>query len=109
MTQLRSGGLSKDSEQRLKRGEALSHLLTQYKNRPISVPEQIFCLIALSGGLLDGLPGESVKKFRAEILAFVRKQEPQTLDELESTKKIDDVGKEKFLASIKKYFETAPQ
>ena len=106
MTQLRSGGLSKDSEQRLKRGEALSHLLTQYKNRPISVPEQIFCLIALSGGFLDGVPGETVKKFRAEILAFVRKQEPQTLDELESTKKINDAGKEKFLACIKKYFET---
>ena len=60
MTQLRSGGLSKDSEQRLKRGEALSHLLTQYKNRPISVPEQVFCLIALSNGLLDGLSDSQV-------------------------------------------------
>ena len=106
MTQLRSGGLSKDSEQRLKRGEALSHLLTQYKNRPISVPEQIFCLIALSNGLLDGLSAERVKKFRAEIHAFMQQREPQALADLESTRKLADGARERFLAVIRYYFET---
>jgi F-type H+-transporting ATPase subunit alpha len=106
MTQLRSGGLSKDSEQRLKRGEALSYLLTQHKNRPISVPEQIFCLIALAGGFLDGLTAEAVKKFRAEIRALVKKEEPEALEELESSKKINEASKNKFLACINKYFES---
>lgn len=106
MTQLRSGGLSKDSEQRLKRGEALSFLLTQYKNCPISVPEQIFCLIALSNGLLDGLTANAVKKYRSEILKFVRTEESAALGELEGTKKMTEDNKIKFLACIKKYFET---
>ena len=109
MTQLRSGGLSKDSEQRLKRGEALSHLLTQYKNCPISVPEQVFCLIALSNGLLDGRSGDAVKKFRAEILEFMGVEEGETLAALIKTKKLAEGSKEKFLGAIKKYFENQPK
>ena len=106
MTQLRSGGISKDSEQRLKRGEALSHLLTQYKNRPITVPEQIFCLIALSNGFLDGLSSDEVKKYRGQIQAFVGADDPKLLQDLIDTKKITEVSKEKFLKIIRKYFQT---
>ena len=109
MTQLRSGGLSKDSEQRLKRGEALSHLLTQYKNCPISVPEQVFCLIALSNGLLDGLSGDAVKKYRAEILEFMKVEEGEVLADLMGTKKLAAGSKEKFLEAIKKYFANQPK
>jgi F-type H+/Na+-transporting ATPase subunit alpha len=105
MTQLRSGGLSKDSEQKLKRGEALSHLLTQYKNRPISVPEQVFCLMALSNGYLDGLPGDEVRKYRTEIQDFVRAEDAELMQGLEQTKKLNDVTKEKFLRIIKHYFQ----
>ncbi len=105
MTQLRSGGLSKDSEQRLRRGEALSYLLTQYKNRPISVPEQIFCLIALSHGLLDGLSAEEVQQYRGKIQAFAEAADPPLLQELIETKKINEVSKEKFLKIIRSYFQ----
>ncbi len=106
MTQLRSGGLSKDSEQRMKRGEALSFLLTQHKNRPISVPEQIFCLIALSNGLLDGLSAEEVRKYRGEVQAFVASADPALLQGLLDTKKVDDTSKERFLNIIRNYFQT---
>jgi F-type H+-transporting ATPase subunit alpha len=105
MTQLRSGGISKDSEQRLKRGEALSQLLNQYKNRPISVPTQVFCLMALSAGLLDGLPGEDIKKYRDEIQDFVRSQDAVALGEMESTKRLSDTNREKFGIYLKRYFE----
>ena len=105
MTQLRSGGLSKESEQKLKRGEALSHLLTQYKHRPISVPEQVFCLMALSNGFLDGLSGEDVKKYRSEIQAFVASEETKALAELTESKRLSDVNKDKFLKCIRHYFQ----
>jgi len=105
MTQLRSGGISKESEQKLKRGEALSHLLTQYKNRPISVPEQVFCLMALSSGFLDGLPAEDVKKYRAEIQAFVGSEEPELLKELIASRKLTESTKEKFQRVINHYFQ----
>ncbi len=105
MTQLRSGGISKDSEQRLKRGEALSQLLNQYKNRPISVPTQIFCLMALSAGHLDGLPADEIKKYRDEIRDFVHQEDPVALGELESTKRLSDANREKFGIYLKRYFD----
>ncbi len=109
MTQLRSGGISKESEQKLKRGEALSHLLTQYKHRPISVPEQVFCMIALSGGLLDGLAAEEVKKYRAEIQSFVGAEDPKLLQDLFDTRKITDTTKEKFQKIIRRYFQASAE
>ena len=106
MTQLRSGGISKESEQRLKRGEALSHLLTQYKNRPITVPEQVFCLMALSNGYLDGLPADEVKKYRNEIQEYVAAEDPVSFKDLNETRKLTDVTKDKFLKLIRQYFQT---
>ena len=107
MTQLRSGGLTKEAEQRLKRGEALTQLLMQNKNAPWSVPEQIFCLIALTKGALDPLPAGKVRKFRKEILAFAEKSMPEALKELNETKKLSDAVKEKMLECIRGYFDQA--
>jgi len=105
MTQLRSGGLSKDAEQKLKRGEALSTLLAQNKNRPWSIVEQIFCLIALTKGVLDPLPVAKIRKFRQEIYEFAKTQMPDALKELEASQKLPDATKDKMIETIKKYFE----
>ncbi|HTL70818.1 MAG TPA: F0F1 ATP synthase subunit alpha [Candidatus Eisenbacteria bacterium] len=105
MTQLRSGGLSKDAEQKLKRGEALSQLLQQNKNRPISVPEQIFCLIALSKGVLDALPASQIRKFRADILDFAMKTDAKAIEELSESKKMTDEMKAKLTEILQRYFE----
>ena len=105
MTQLRSGGLSKESESKLKRGEALSQLLMQPKNRPRSVAEQIFCLIALSRGALDLFSAAQIRKFREEIVEFVRAQDPKIVEELETTKKMTEENKNRIIECFKKYFE----
>lgn len=107
MTQLRSGGISKESEGRLKRGEALSQLLMQNKNKPISIVEQIFCLIALTRGVLDSLPASQIKKFRASILSFAMATDAAAVAELETSKKLTDANKEKLLDILKKYFAAA--
>jgi F-type H+-transporting ATPase subunit alpha len=105
MTQLRSGSLSKDSEAKLRRGEALSQLLQQPKNRPISVVEQVICLIALGKGTLDSLSAPQIRKFRVEILDFVKKADPAVVQEMETTQKLTDANKQKILDCLKKYFE----
>lgn len=107
MMQLRSGGVSKESEAKMKRGEALSQLLVQPKNRPIAVIEQILSLIALSKGVLDGLTSIQIKKFRQEILEFARHLDGAAVKEVEETKKLSENTKERFTAILKKYFETS--
>ncbi len=47
MTQLRTTGLSKEAELRLKRGEAINQLIVQDKNKPVALEEQIIYLFAL--------------------------------------------------------------
>ena len=106
MTQLRSGGLSKESEARLKRGEALSRLLMQPKNRPLTVPEQIFFLIALTKGVLDGLSALQTHKFKDEFLGFVQKTNPKIIEELEASKGLNDALKQGVVDCLKKYVET---
>ncbi|MND00757.1 ATP synthase subunit alpha [compost metagenome] len=69
------------------------------------MPEQIFCLIALSSGLLDGKQPAEIRKFRTEILDFVRGVEPQTLAEVESTKKLTEEQKKRFADALRAYFE----
>ncbi|MEI6631871.1 MAG: F0F1 ATP synthase subunit alpha, partial [bacterium] len=51
MTQLRTTGLSKEAESRLKRGEAINQLIIQDKNKPVALEEQIVYLYALSLGV----------------------------------------------------------
>ena len=105
MTQLRSGGLSKDSEAKIKRGEALTQLLMQPKNHPWSVLEEVVCLIALGKGVLDPLPPARIRKFRIDIRAFMEKETPAVVKEIEESRKLTDENRAKILEVIKKYFE----
>jgi F-type H+-transporting ATPase subunit alpha len=107
MTQLRSGGLSKDAEAKMRRGEALSQLLAQPKNAPIPVVEQIFYLTALGKGALDALSATQIRKFRQEIMPFALGKCPETIQEIETTKKLTDDAKARVVECLKKYFEGA--
>ena len=107
MTLLKSGGVSKEAEARLKRGEALSALLGQGKNTPFNTPEQIFFLLALTKGALDPLSPAQIRRFKTEIYGFVKETDPAALSELESTHKLSDENKNRLLECMKKYFEGA--
>lgn len=77
MTQLRTAGLSKEAEERLRRGAAISQLITQDKNRPVSIEEQIIYLYSLNGGLLDNLSTAQIRLFRLNILAYFQQKKPE--------------------------------
>lgn len=107
MTQLRSGGVSKESEARLRRGEALSQLLMQPKNQPQPILQQILCLTALGKGALDELSSAQIRRFRQEILAFARAAEPRVAAEIEQTQKLSDGARERLIEVLKKYFASS--
>jgi F-type H+-transporting ATPase subunit alpha len=76
----------------------------QPKSNPRPVPEQIFCLMALTKGVLDALTPTQIRKFRSEIVAFAKKTYPEMLEELEKDKKMTDPIKEKMIDVLKRYF-----
>lgn len=102
MTQLRTTGLSKEAESRLKRGEAINQLITQYKNQPVSLEAQIVYLFALSLGMLDSLSASQIQQFRKEILDFVKGKCPG-FDAMRRTQELDDTLKEELEAALREY------
>jgi len=105
MTQLRTTGLSKEAESRLRRGEAINQLIVQDKNRPVAIEEQVIYLYALSKGILDSLSVAQIKIFREEILQFINERNPEFSRLLRETKELSDDLKAKLDQGLKDYLK----
>lgn len=105
MTQLRSTGLSKEAETKLKRGEAINQLIIQDKNDPISIEKQIIYLFALNKGLLDNLSAAQIRQFRAEILAFIEERNAGFSAQVRKTQQLTPEIKEKINKSLEEYIK----
>jgi len=107
MTQLRTTGLSKEAEAKLRRGEAINELIIQDKNKPVSIEAQIIYLFALNRGILDRLSISQVRKLKEEILLFVEKRYPGFCSELRSAQELTDGFRERIEESLKLYLKEA--
>jgi F-type H+-transporting ATPase subunit alpha len=105
MTQLRATGLSKEAERRLKRGEAISQILIQDKNKPVSIEEQVIYLYALSLGVLDTFTPAQIEKFKKEILDCIQQWYPQLIPQLRTTRSLCDEDKTKLKECLRRYFK----
>ncbi len=104
MTQLRTTGLSKDAEDRLKRGQAITQLLIQNKNKPIPMEAEIMYLFALSMGVLDTLSAADIRKFKENFLTLVEKEFPEIFTEIRSSFILNDLAIEKLYEAMNHYF-----
>ncbi|MFH1640629.1 MAG: F0F1 ATP synthase subunit alpha, partial [Candidatus Omnitrophota bacterium] len=107
MTQLRTTGLSKEAESKLRRGEAINQLIVQEKNKPVSMEEEILYLYALNRGLLDNLSIGQTKHFKQDILAYISKIYPQFSASIRKTKELSEDAKQKIEEGLKNYFQEA--
>ena len=103
MTQLRTTGLSKEAEARLRRGETINQLIVQYKNNPVALEEQIVYLYALQKGILDVLSTTQIKQFRQEISAFIQKRYSEFFNKVRQTQDLDDELKKQLDDSLQVY------
>lgn len=107
MTQLNASGLSKEAEQKLKRGDAINQLIVQDKNHPVSMEEQIMYLYALNAGILDYLSIAQVLTFKKDILAYMNKVHPEFCPKVRETKTLSDDLKAALDDALKTYFKEA--
>jgi F-type H+-transporting ATPase subunit alpha len=105
MTQLKTTGLSKDAEARLRRGEAINQLIIQDKNKPVSIEEQVVYLYALNKGILDNLSTAQIRQFKENILAFVEKNHPGFSTEFRNIMELNDDIKQKLEESLREYLK----
>jgi len=105
MTLLRTTGLSKTAEMKLKRGESINQLIIQDKNKPVSIEDQIIYLHALNNGLLDSLSPGQIRQFRQDISSFIAKRYPEFHSKIRSTKELSDGLKQALEECLKEYMK----
>jgi F-type H+/Na+-transporting ATPase subunit alpha len=82
--------LDKVSQAQLDRGYRLTELLKQPQNAPLPVEEQVVVIYAGSHGWVDDIPVSEVRRFEAELLAFMRSDHGDLLEEIRTTGVLPD-------------------
>ncbi|OBK12610.1 F0F1 ATP synthase subunit alpha [Mycobacterium asiaticum] len=96
--------LDDTSKKQLARGERLVELLKQQQFQPMPVEEQVISIFLGTGGHLDSVPVEDVKRFEAELLDHVRASEEGFLEQLRKSQKMGEEDEDK-LTDIINHFK----
>ncbi|MEE8074491.1 MAG: F0F1 ATP synthase subunit alpha, partial [Candidatus Binatia bacterium] len=87
--------LSTEAEARLRKGEAMTQIFMQEKNRPVSLEEQIVLLYALKSHVLEGLEPWGWKKFKGRIFSFLLKTRSPLIREIGTEQRLTEPLKER--------------
>jgi F-type H+-transporting ATPase subunit alpha len=82
--------LDATSKAQLERGARLVELLKQPQSRPMPVEEQVVSIFLGTGGHLDSVPVEDVRRFEIELLDHMRASEEKILATIRDTQKLTD-------------------
>jgi F-type H+-transporting ATPase subunit alpha len=96
--------LDATSKAQLERGERLVELLKQRQYQPMPVEEQVVSIFLGTGGHLDSVPVEDVRRFETELLDHMRASEEKFLAGVRDSQKLSEEG-ENQLTEIIKHFK----
>lgn len=82
--------LDEVSRKQLDRGARMVEVLKQPPYSPVPVEKQITIIFAGAKGYLDGIKAEDVIRFEAELNPFLEAKYPSILENIRSSKKIDN-------------------
>jgi F-type H+-transporting ATPase subunit alpha len=84
--------LDATSKAQLERGERLVELLKQRQYQPMPVEEQVVSIFLGTGGHLDSVPVEDVRRFETELLDHMRASEEKFLAGVRDSGKLSEEG-----------------
>jgi F-type H+/Na+-transporting ATPase subunit alpha len=95
--------LDATSKAQLERGERLVELLKQRQYNPMPVEEQVVSIFLGTGGHLDSVPVEDVRRFETELLDHMRASEEKFLAGIRESQKLSEEGENELTEIIKKF------
>ncbi|WP_297776405.1 F0F1 ATP synthase subunit alpha [Mycobacterium sp.] len=95
--------LDATSKAQLDRGARLVELLKQPQYQPMPVEEQVISIFLGTGGHLDSVPVEDVRRFETELLDHIRASEEKILSGIRDTQKLSDEAAEELEKVIKNF------
>ncbi|MCV7443824.1 ATP synthase subunit alpha [Mycobacterium paraense] len=95
--------LDATSKAQLERGERLVELLKQRQYQPMPVEEQVVSIFLGTGGHLDSVPVEDVRRFETELLDHMRASEEKFLAGIRDSGKLSEEGENELTEIINKF------
>jgi F-type H+-transporting ATPase subunit alpha len=95
--------LDKATLAQLERGRRLVEILKQGQYSPIPFERQVIIILAGTGGILDDLPIDSVRKFEEDLYRWLDVRARDVVEELRTKKALDDALKGKLIAALKAF------
>lgn len=95
--------LDATSKAQLERGERLVELLKQPQYQPMPVEEQVVSIFLGTGGHLDSVPVEDVRRFETELLDHMRSSEEKFLSGIHDSGKLSEEGENQLTEIINNF------
>jgi F-type H+/Na+-transporting ATPase subunit alpha len=95
--------LDATSKAQLERGARLVELLKQPQNQPVPVEEQVVAIFLGTGGHLDSVPVEDVRRFETEFLDHLRASEGGILSEIRKSQKLTEEMEKKLTEAVNEF------
>jgi F-type H+/Na+-transporting ATPase subunit alpha len=92
--------LDATSKAQLDRGGRLVELLKQPQYQPAPVEEQVVSIFLGTGGHLDSVPTEDVRRFETELLDHLRASDKGILSDIRETQKLSEETENKLVEAI---------
>ena len=92
-----SSDLDAETKAQLQYGKGLMELLKQPLGNPMSLAHQVITLVVAIGKGFTHVPVNEIKKYQAELLAYFDDQHFDIINDIDTTKMLDDELKERIL------------
>ena len=100
-------GVSRDVEKRLRHGKILEELLKQDQNAPVAMEDQVIILFALLNGFFSNVEPGDVRDRLKQLVAQVRLQRPDLVEDLVRNNELTDVIKEGLHEQLARFQNTS--
>jgi F-type H+-transporting ATPase subunit alpha len=98
--------LDATTQRLLNRGARLTELLKQPQFSPLKMEEQVCVIYAGVNGYLDPIPVNRVRAFEQGLLALLRNQKPEILEEIRSSGDLNDATAGKLKSAVDGFAKT---
>ena len=98
--------LDATTQRLLNRGARLTELLKQPQFSPLKMEEQVCVIYAGVNGYLDPIPVNRVREFEQGLLALLRNQKPEILEEIRKSGDLADATAGKLKSAVEAYGKT---
>jgi F-type H+/Na+-transporting ATPase subunit alpha len=82
--------LDPGTRRQLERGERATEVLKQPENQPLSMPQEVVVLFALSRGLLDDVPVNKIQEFQQQLQTYMTASHADIIDAIVQEKQLTE-------------------